>query len=233
MLNLVNVNTYYGKSHIVRDVTLSIRPGEVVSLLGRNGVGKTTLLKTIMGLLSQVSGEIRFKEKSLRSLKAWEIPRLGIAYLPQERNVFPGLTVAENLRIRISVSGAGLKKIEEVIELFPILSERRNQVANTLSGGERMLLSLAAGLTADSDLIILDEPSAGLMPIFVVATGNLLRKKTKERKAIFLIEQNLKLALSASDRVMIMDKGSIRYVGLPQELGKDGFTINQLLGMGT
>jgi len=233
MLSLRDVNAYYGKSHVLNDVTLSVRAGEIVSLLGRNGVGKTTLLKSIMGLLKQVSGEITFQGKSLRSLKAWKISRLGITYLPQERNVFPELTVAENMRIRVSTRGSKSEDIREVLESFPILSERLNQVANTLSGGERMILSLAAGLAADSDLIILDEPSAGVMPIFVDTMGALLQRKSKGGKAVFIVEQNLRLALTISDKVMIMDNGVIHYVGLPRELEKDRFTINQLLGVGT
>ena len=219
MLKLENVHAYYGKSHILQGISLAVQPGELVGILGRNGVGKTTTLKTIMGLVPPRSGSVLFQGLELSRRPAHRIPRLGIGYVPQGRHIFPKLTVWENLRTGL-VKGQGretAQTFEQILATFPILQERLYQLGGTLSGGEQQMLAIARALLGNPQLIMLDEPSEGLMPAMVAMVRDTAKRICDMGVSVILVEQNVKLALHVVHRVYILQKGLVTYEGRAQD----------------
>lgn len=225
MLKVDRINAFYGLSHILHDVSLEVGESEIVALLGRNGVGKTTTLKSIIGAVKPQSGRIRFMEEDITGLPIYEIIRRRIGLIPEDRRIFPGLTVAENLEMgfcnqkRIDPS-LKRKKLEEAFALFPRLQERKKQWAGTLSGGEQQMLSIARGLLGNVKLMLLDEPSEGLAPTIISEMIEPIRQIVKGGTSILLVEQNARLALTLSTRGYIMEKGAIVMQGRSQELAE-------------
>jgi branched-chain amino acid transport system ATP-binding protein len=218
MLHIEKVNCFYGKSHVLHNASLEIREKELVGLVGRNGAGKSTTLKTIMGLVPPKSGTVRFQEESFSGWPPYKIPRQGISYVPQGRHLFPKLTVWENLKIPLVQSPLDQDKLEEIFYYFPRLKERLNQKAGTLSGGEQQMLAVGRALITKPKLILLDEPTEGLMPILVNMISNTIKAINQKGTAILLVEQNLKTLKEICHRIYIMEKGSIVYEGTPAQL---------------
>ena len=218
MLILKDVNCFFGKSHILHNTSLEIREKELVGLVGRNGVGKTTTLKSIMGLVPPASGTIQLKGLSLSSLPAYQIPRQGLAYVPQGRHLFPKLTVMENLRIPLVQASLDQEKLEEIFDYFPRLKERLKQKAGTLSGGEQQMLAVGRALITKPKLILLDEPTEGLMPLLVRLISQTVAAINQKGTTILLVEQNLKILKDICHRIYIMEKGAIVYEGTPAQL---------------
>lgn len=234
LLDVQRIHTYYGLSHALHDVSLTVNAGEAVALLGRNGAGKTTTLKTIAGILQPRPGRIRFRGDDITGLAPHEIVRRGIAWIPEERRVFPTLTVYENLKIsRIAVDGGRTLEpfLERVFTLFPRLRERINHKGKQLSGGEQQMLTIARGLGCEPKLLLIDEPTEGLMPELVRAIADTLIKIQKDGVAILLVEQNTKLALEITQRTYLVEKGGITYEGRSADLAKDYQTRLRYLGV--
>ncbi|MFK3736921.1 ABC transporter ATP-binding protein [Massilia sp. TN1-12] len=216
MLKIDKLNAWYGSSHILQDVSLDIARGEVVALLGRNGAGKTTLLKSVMGLLKKTRGTVEFEAQDLLSRPAHARSRLGLAYVPEERRIVPGLTVLENLRLGIVASGKMKQErdiVERIAATFPRLKERLGQEAVTMSGGEQQMLAIARALASDPAMILLDEPSEGIMPVLVDEMFALFAQLKRDGKTILLVEQSVETALGISDRAYILDQGAIVHSG--------------------
>jgi branched-chain amino acid transport system ATP-binding protein len=235
MLTLDDIHTFYGKSHILHGVSLEVRPGEVVGLLGRNGVGKSTTLKTIMGLVAPSRGRIVFDGHDIGGLAPYRLARMGLAYVPEDRRIFRLLSVMENLRTgldRPEVSPDRRQKLlDKVYASFPILRERRHQAGGTLSGGEQQMLAIARAMMLEPRIILLDEPTEGLMPRMVGQIREIVEVLHREGVAILLVEQNVPLTLGVSDRVYIMEKGVVRHHAPAAELRDDHAVIHQYLGV--
>jgi branched-chain amino acid transport system ATP-binding protein len=230
-----DVHTYYGKSHILHGVTLQVAPGEVVGLLGRNGVGKSTTLKTIMGLVQPSHGTVMLDGSAITGLPAHKLARLGIGYVPEDRRIFRLLTVMENLRTGFDRAGVTEQRkqalLDKVFSFFPVLSERRNQAGGTLSGGEQQMLAIARAMMLEPKIILLDEPTEGLMPRMVSQIRQIIEVLHRDGVAILLVEQNVPLTLEASQRVYIMEKGQVRHHCAASEIKVDDPVIKQYLGV--
>ena len=230
-----NVHTYYGKSHILHGVSLTVGPGEVVGLLGRNGVGKSTTLKTIMGLVQPSQGNVRLEGGEITSMPPHKLARLGIGYVPEDRRIFRFLTVMENLRTGLDRNGVTEEKkrilLDKVFAYFPVLAERRNQAGGTLSGGEQQMLAIARAMMLQPKIILLDEPTEGLMPRMVSQIKNIIDALHKDDVAILLVEQNVPLTLAASQRVYIMEKGQVRHHCAASDIDVNDPVIRQYLGV--
>jgi branched-chain amino acid transport system ATP-binding protein len=230
-----DLHTYYGKSHILHGVSLKVARGEVVGLLGRNGVGKSTTLKTIMGLVRPSRGKIVLEGRSVTGLPAHKLARLGIGYVPEDRRIFRLLTVMENLRTGFDRHGVTEARkhalLDKVFAFFPVLAERRHQPGGTLSGGEQQMLAIARAMMLEPKIILLDEPTEGLMPRMVSQIRRIIDSLHRDGVAILLVEQNVPLTLEASERVYIMEKGSIRHACAASELGVNDPVIRQYLGV--
>ena len=230
-----DVHTYYGKSHILHGVTLQVAPGEVVGLLGRNGVGKSTTLKTIMGLVLPSQGQVMLEGAPITGLAPHRLARLGIGYVPEDRRIFRALTVMENLRTGLDRAGVTEEKrkalLEKAFSYFPRLAERRSQAGGTLSGGEQQMLAIARVMMLEPKIILLDEPTEGLMPRMVSQISQIIDVLHKEGVAILLVEQNVPLTLAASQRVYIMEKGVVRHHCAASEIKVDDPLIKQYLGV--
>ncbi len=230
-----DVHTYYGKSHILHGVTLQVAPGEVVGLLGRNGVGKSTTLKTIMGLVQPSHGTVLLAGNAITGLPPHKLARLGIGYVPEDRRIFRLLTVMENLRTGLDREGVTEEKrkalLDKAFGYFPRLGERRNQAGGTLSGGEQQMLAIARAMMLEPKIILLDEPTEGLMPRMVSQISNIIDVLHKEGVAILLVEQNVPLTLEASQRVYIMEKGLVRHHCAASDIKVDDPLIKQYLGI--
>jgi branched-chain amino acid transport system ATP-binding protein len=235
MLALHDVHTYYGKSHILHGVSIEVRPGEVVGLLGRNGVGKSTTLKTVMGIVRPAQGRIVFEDHDVSGMPPYRVARIGIGYVPEDRRIFRFLTVIENLRTGLDRQGLTEARRQELLEKvyanFPVLRERRNQAGGTLSGGEQQMLAIARAMMLEPKVILLDEPTEGLMPRMVGQIHEIIRVLHGEGVAILLVEQNVPLTLEVSDRVYIMEKGVVRHHAPAAELRADHSVIHQYLGV--
>jgi len=235
LLRIEGIHTYYGKSHILDGVSLAIGRGEVVGLLGRNGVGKSTTLKAIAGLVHPSQGEISFEGRSIVRLPPHSVARLGIAYVPEERRIFPFLTVLENLRTGLDRHGVGKARKTELLDKayanFPLLAERRGQLGGTLSGGEQQMLAIARAMMLEPKIILLDEPTEGLMPRMVSQILEIVQVLRGEGVAVLLVEQNVPLTLDACRRVYFIEKGVVRYESLASELQVDHPAIHQYLGV--
>ncbi len=218
MLEIDNLHAYYGKSHILQGISLRVGEGEIVSLLGRNGAGRSTTIKTIMGEVVPV-GSIRFKNERIDGLKPHQIARRGLGYVPEDRAIFPSLTVRENLLLGMkSAQAAGRWTMEDMFVLFPVLRARADAPGGVLSGGEQQMLTICRTLMGDPDLIMVDEPTEGLAPKLVDLVRELLGTIAARGIAILLIEQKLTIALDISRRLYVMGQGQIVFEGTPQDL---------------
>jgi branched-chain amino acid transport system ATP-binding protein len=235
MLSLSNVNTFYGYSHVLHDLSLEVKEGEIVVLLGRNGVGKSTTMKTIMGVQAPRSGSIVFRGEEISGLPPHRIAQKGISLIPEDRRVIPNLTVYENLKLGSLVQGK-IRNWEELLEsifgYFPRLKERLKQDGGKLSGGEQQMLTIARGLMANPKLMLIDEPSEGLAPKIVNEIMEIIRKLQEDGVTILLVEQHAELAMRLSDnlRAYIMEKGQIRLHGTLQELNARMDEVERCLG---
>jgi branched-chain amino acid transport system ATP-binding protein len=232
-LEVQDIHTYYGLSHILFGISLEINVGECVCLMGRNGAGKTTTFRSIMGLTSPRSGTIQFKGQPVHKLPPFKVAQFGIGFVPEERAIFPALTVWENLDVALKpgADGKSTWTLERVYDFFPPLADRRNQLGGTLSGGEQQMLTIARTLMGNPELLLLDEPSEGLAPLIVEAIGKLVAQIKQEGITVLLAEQNTYFALELSDRVYIIDDGQIQYSGTAQEVKENRDLIRQYMGV--
>ena len=212
LLKVEDIHTYYGDSYVLQGVSLEVKRGEVVALLGRNGAGKTTTLKTIMGIIKPRRGKIRFRGVDITPIPAFKVARMGIGYVPQGRRLFPEMTVLENLKTGMRKRG-NRNKLDEIFDLFPTLKDRLSQKASTLSGGEQQALSIARALLTEPEILLLDEPTTGLMPLLVSRLREVIEKLHEDGMAILLVEEKIPFALSVAERLYFMVKGKIAYEG--------------------
>ncbi|MGH7310445.1 MAG: ABC transporter ATP-binding protein [Candidatus Rokuibacteriota bacterium] len=235
MLTLRDVHAHYGKSHVLHGVSIEVRAGEVVGLLGRNGVGKTTTLKAIMGLVRRSGGQISFDGQDLAAVPTHQLAALGIAWVPEERRIFRLLTVLENLRTGLDRPGLTPARRDELLDKvfarFPILRERLHQAGGTLSGGEQQMLAIARAMVLEPKIVLLDEPTEGLMPRMVSQIREIVHALHRDGVAILLVEQNVPLTLEAADRVYIMEKGVVRHHASSTALRANPTVIHEYLGV--
>lgn len=231
MLQLENINTYYGESHVLRDISLRVRDGEVVCLLGRNGAGKTTTIHTIMGYLKARSGRILYGGREIGALPPYAVARLGVGFVPQERGIFPSLTVRENLTVFARNRNGARWTLPRIYELFPVLRERERNLGFQLSGGEQQMLSIARALMLNPSFLLLDEPSEGLAPLIVREIVNVITKLKREGLSVLLVEQNLHTALAVADHHHVMNKGEIRFSGSSAELRGNAFVLQNYMSV--
>jgi len=220
VLNVANLQAYYGKSHVLHGVDLAVGPGEIIGLLGRNGAGRSTTAKAIMGLVDR-TGRIVFKGRDITGLPTYRIARAGIGYVPESRDIFPGLTVAEQLILGLKGRRPGRWSFDDMYRLFPQLLERQGTPAGVLSGGEQQMLTLARTMMGDPDLVIIDEPTEGLAPKLVVLVAEFLKALQARGISVLLIEQKLTIALDISQRLYVMGHGHMVFAGTPDELRGD------------
>jgi branched-chain amino acid transport system ATP-binding protein len=236
MLRVENINTYYGTSHILHNVSLEVQDGEIVVLLGRNGVGKSTTLKSIMGIAPSKSGKITLNGEEITRLTPDKIARKGISFIPEDRRVIPNLTVFENLKLGMLIRGKNVnvnETLETVFQYFPKLKERLDQMGESLSGGEQQMLTTARGLVANPQLMMIDEPTEGLAPIIVEEIWGMLKKLHENKVTILLVEQNYELSLQLSKnlRAYVLEKGHIRLSGTREELHAKQEEVERYLGV--
>jgi branched-chain amino acid transport system ATP-binding protein len=229
MLMIDNLHAYYGKSHVLHGVNFEVGQGEIVALLGRNGSGRSTTAKAIMGLV-ECEGRIDWKGQPIQGKKAYEIAHLGVGYVPENREIFPKLTVSQNLQLGQKRSGQnGRWSFEDMFAMFPRLKEREHTEAGVLSGGEQQMLTLCRTLMGDPDLIIIDEPTEGLAPKIVELVGQFLHSLKAKGVSVLLIEQKLTIAMNISDRALVMGHGSIVFQGTPDELRANSYIRKEWL----
>jgi len=221
MLEVKNLHAYYGKSHILHGVHLDVREGEIVSLLGRNGVGRSTTIKAIMGMV-QCEGSVKFRGEELLGAKTYAIAHKGLGYVPENRDIFPTLTVRQNLVLgQKGANPSGRWKAEDLYELFPRLKERVDTQAGVLSGGEQQMLTLCRTLMGDPNLVMIDEPTEGLAPKIVEQVAGLFREIKRRGVSILLVEQKLAITLDISERLYVMGHGAIVFEGTPEDVRKN------------
>ena len=219
MLKVENINVYYGQIHAIKDVSFEVHEGEIVSLIGANGAGKSTILKTISGLLRSKTGHITFKGEDIGKVEAFKLVSKGLAHVPEGRRIFLQMTVKENLEMGAYTKGENMSAdLETVYDHFPRLKERENQIAGTLSGGEQQMLAMGRAMMSHPDLLILDEPSMGLAPILVQGIFDIIKEFHKMGTTILLVEQNAEMALSIADRAYVLESGRIVLTGTGAEL---------------
>ncbi len=223
LLEVTNLNTYYGQSHALQDMSLQVAKGEVVALLGRNGMGKSTTLKSIMGLLKPRSGKVVFDGREITGQAPYKIAQAGIGYVPEERRIFPTLSVMDNLMMgvkggKIDTANPDTWTIEKIFDHFPFMKERTHQKGGHLSGGEQQMLTIGRTLMGNPKLLMVDEPTEGLSPIMVKEVRDVLRKISQSGISILLVEHNLKMAMSVATRVYLMAKAHLGYTGTVAEL---------------
>ncbi len=218
MLEVRGLHAYYGKSHILQGVDMTVGAGEVVSLLGRNGVGRSTTVKAIMGEVAP-HGSIRFKGQEIAGLPSYRIARLGLGYVPENRDIFPTLTVRQNLLMGVKdPRRPGRWKLDDMLDMFPNLKSRADTAAGVLSGGEKQMLTICRTLMGDPDLVMIDEPTEGLAPLIVQQVGDLIADIARRGLAILLVEQKLSIALRISHRLYVMGHGAMVFEGTPADL---------------
>jgi len=229
MLKIDNLHAYYGKSHVLHGVSFEVQPGQIVALLGRNGSGRSTTAKAIMGLVD-CEGEISWQGRNIQGRKTFEIAHLGIGYVPENRDIFPKLTVHQNLMLGQKRLGQPSRwAFDDMYGMFPRLKERQHTEAGVLSGGEQQMLTLCRTLMGDPDLIIIDEPTEGLAPKIVELVGQYLQTLKQKGLSVLLIEQKLTIAMSISDRALVMGHGSIVFDGTPDTLRADQYIRKEWL----
>ncbi len=229
MLRMENLHAWYGKSHVLHGVNMQVGQGEIVALLGRNGSGRSTTAKAIMGLVDG-QGMVEWKGQNIQGKKAYEVAHLGIGYVPENRDIFPKLTVHQNLLLGQKGSGKGSRwSFDDMYALFPRLKEREHTEAGVLSGGEQQMLTLCRTLMGDPDLIIIDEPTEGLAPKIVELVGQYLQELKSRGISVLLIEQKLTIAMNISDRALVMGHGSIVFEGTPEELRANSYIRKEWL----
>jgi branched-chain amino acid transport system ATP-binding protein len=229
MLHIENLHAYYGKSHVLHGVHFGVEPGEIVALLGRNGSGRSTTAKAIMGMV-EATGDVVWKGQAIRGRKPYEIAHLGIGYVPENRDIFPKLTVHQNLMLgQKSARQKGRWSFDDMYGMFPRLKERQHTEAGVLSGGEQQMLTLCRTLMGDPDLIIIDEPTEGLAPKIVELVGEYLKALKARGISVLLIEQKLTIAMTISDRALVMGHGSIVFQGTPESLRADSYIRKEWL----
>jgi len=235
LVKVEDLHAYYGKSHVLHGVSLTVGRGEVVALIGRNGVGKSTTLKSIMGLVTARQGQVLFEGRPIAGVPAHSLARIGIAYVPEDRRIFRLLTVLENLRTGLDRSGVTHARRQELLDkvfgYFPRLAERRDQAGGTLSGGEQQMLAIARAMMLEPKIILLDEPTEGLMPRMVSQIRQIIDALHREGVAILLVEQNVPLTLECSERVYFMEKGEVRHHARASDLSVNDPVIHQYLGV--
>jgi branched-chain amino acid transport system ATP-binding protein len=231
MLEIENINAYYGDSHILHGVSLSVGEGEIVCLLGRNGAGKTTTILTVMGYLQPRPGRIRYRNRDISGLPPYAIARLGFGFVPQERGIFPSLTVRENLTVFARTGGKGFWTLQRIFDLFPVLRARERNLGFQLSGGEQQMLSIARALMLNPAMLLLDEPSEGLAPMIVQQIIEVLARLKQEGLAILLVEQSLRTAFAVGDRHHVLNKGEICFSGSAAELENNEFVLRNYLSV--
>ncbi len=229
MLEVADVHTYYGESHVLHGVSLAVAPGEVVTILGRNGMGKTTLIRSVIGFTPARQGRITFKGQDITRWPPFRAVDRGMGLVPQGRRVFPSLSVRENLEV--AASDGGRWSLERVYALFPRLRERASNRATKLSGGEQQMLAIGRALMTNPDLLLMDEPTEGLAPLLVREVGRVIGELKGEGLSILLVEQNLPLALSVADRVHVLSRGQIVYSSTPAELSANHEIQSRYLGV--
>jgi len=224
LLDVKDLNTYYGESHVLQNMSVAVEQGEIVALLGRNGMGKTTTLKSIMGLAKPASGEVTYQGRNITGFAPYKVARIGIGFVPEERRIFPNLPVLDNLKMGIKAGKAGKIEsqnkwtFERIYKHFPILEERSNQKGALLSGGEQQMLAIGRTLMGNPDLLLVDEPTEGLAPVMVQEVRDVLAEINKAGVSILLVEHNLKVAMSLAVRVYLMGKASLGFTGTIAEL---------------
>ena len=229
MLKIENLHAFYGKSHVLHGVSFDIKAGEIVSLLGRNGSGRSTTARSIMGLV-ECQGSIEWNGQAILDKKAYQIAHLGIGYVPENRDIFPKLTVHQNLMLGQKGKGEGSRwNFDDMYAMFPRLKERQHTEAGVLSGGEQQMLTLCRTLMGDPNLIIIDEPTEGLAPKIVTLVGEYLETLKQKGISVLLIEQKLTIAMDISDRVLVMGHGSIVFSGTPTQLREDAYIRREWL----
>ena len=230
MLEVQDIHTYYGRSHILQGISLDLEEGEVICLLGRNGAGKTTTVNSIMGYVHPKAGSITFEGKDITKKQPFEISRAGIGHVPQDRRIFPTLTVQDNLEV-IHRKVKGGWTVDKVFDTFPILEKLKSRRGSNLSGGEQQILAVARPLMTNPKLLLLDEPSEGIAPIIVKEIGELIQKITKTGISVLLAEQNMKFTMKIASRGYIIDKGRIHHQGGMEELKEDKEIIGKYLAV--
>ena len=221
LLEVKDLNTYYGASHVLQGISLALDQGEIVALLGRNGMGKSTTLKSIMGLVKPRSGEVIFRGKDIAGYPPYKAARAGIGYVPEERRIFPNLSVLDNLSMGVKAGKAGKDNgwsLDRIFEHFPLLKERSNSRGSHLSGGEQQMLAIGRTLMGNPELLMVDEPTEGLSPILVKEVRDMIADINKAGVSILLVEHNLKVAMSLANRIYLMGKAQIGFAGDVQEL---------------
>lgn len=231
MLNLTDINASYGKVQVLRDLSLQVQAGEILCLLGRNGAGKTTALKTIMGLVPVTSGSLQFEGQEISTLPAYRVPRLGIGYIPQGRRLFSEMTVAENLQIGLMTRGKGADVREHVLEIFPILRARLGQRAETLSGGEQQMLATARALCLEPKVLLLDEPTEGLQPSMISLIRDVVVTLKEKGVAIILVEQRVEAVLEVADKIVFIENGRNALTVTPDVLKADKSLLQRFVGV--
>lgn len=231
MLDVQGIDSGYGNVQVLKDLSLRVQAGEILCLLGRNGAGKTTILKTIMGLVRAQKGNIRLEGKDLHLLPAYEVPRRGIGYIPQGRRLFTEMTVAENLQIGLMTRNQGPEVLEEVLDMFPRLRERLDQRAETLSGGEQQMLATARALCLKPKLLLLDEPTEGLQPSMISLIRNAVLALKQQNVAIILVEQRVEAVLAIADRVVFVENGRSALETTPEALQTDKELLHRYIGV--
>jgi len=231
MLKIMDIHTYYGDSYVLQGVSLEVAKETVVALLGRNGVGKTTLIRSIVGFTPPRRGQILFNDKDITHITAYKIVRMQMGLVPQGRRIFPSLTVKENLAIASRGAGSQVWNFEKVFSLFPRLKERGHHRGNELSGGEQQMLAIARALISNPVFLLMDEPTEGLAPVLVREVGDAIRRLKEEGLSIFLVEQNLSFAMKFADYTHVMSKGKIVYSSTPKELWENREIKEHYLGV--
>jgi branched-chain amino acid transport system ATP-binding protein len=238
LLGVTDIHTYYGDSYILQGVTLEVARGQIVAMLGRNGMGKTTLIRSIAGLTPPRRGTVAYRGRTISGLPPYEIARLGVTLVPQGRRTFPSLSVRENLLLPTSRLARGWRRgngarwtLDTILDEFPRLRERAHQLARHLSGGEQQMLAIGRALITNPDLILMDEPSEGLAPLLVTQIAAIMRRLRDQGHAILLVEQNLGLALAVADEVHILTAGRIVYRGRADDLAGNPEALNRHLGI--
>lgn len=221
ILEAEGLNTFYGRSHILFNVSLAVSPGETVCLMGRNGAGKTTTFRSLMGLTSPREGRVMFKNRDCTGQPSYKMARMGMGFVPEDRRIFGPLTVMENLELGRITGRKGRWNSQTVMEHFPILDSCRQRYGGSLSGGEQQMLTIARALMGNPDLLVLDEPTEGLAPVIVSVLKDLIMSLKSTETTILLSEQNIRFATSVSDRVVVIDKGHVVYTGTMEEFKRD------------